>query len=190
MERFLRVLKRKGGVVRGEMGKLLRVDLTARSYKEEEIDEETRRKFLGGRGLGTKILWDELPAGTDPFSPENIVVIATGPLTGTKTPSSGRHCIVSKSPLTGGVGFTTSGGTWAAELRRCGYDAIVLKGKAEKPTYLWIQDGNVEFRSAEHLWGKLVSEVDDMIRKETEEDAKVLQIGLSLIHISEPTRPY
>ena len=169
----------EGGVVRREMGKLLRVDLSARSYKEEEIDEETRRKFLGGRGLGTKILWDELPAGTDPFSPENIVVIATGPLTGTKTPSSGRHCIVSKSPLTGGIGFTTSGGTWAAELRRCGYDAIILKGKAEKPTYLWIQDGNVEFRSAEHLWGKLVSEVDDMIRKETEEDAKVLQIGIA-----------
>lgn len=159
-------------------GKILRIDLTSESFKEEEIEEETRRKFLGGRGLGTKILYDELPAGTDPFSAENIVVIAVGPLTGTKTPSSGRHVVVSKSPATGGVTFTSSGGTWAAELRKIGYDAIVIKGKADKPTYLWINDGNVEFRDAGKYWGKLVSETDDGIRAETEEEAKVLQIGI------------
>lgn len=158
--------------------KLLQVDLSACSCDERDVDEGTVRKFLGGRGLGTKILYDELPAGTDPLSPENIVVIATGPLTGTKTPSSGRHCIVTKSPLTGGITFTTSGGTWAAELRRCGYDGIVLKGKAEKPTYIWIHDGGVEFRDASGLWGKLVSEVDDIIRGETDREAKVLQIGI------------
>jgi aldehyde:ferredoxin oxidoreductase len=159
-------------------GKVLRIDLSSESFKKEEIEEQTRRKFLGGRGLGAKILYDELPAGTDPFSAENIVVIATGPLTGTKTPSSGRHVVVSKSPATGGMTFTSSGGTWAAELRKVGYDAIVIKGKAEKPTYLWISDGNVEFRDASKYWGKLVIEVDDGIRGETDEEAKVLQIGI------------
>lgn len=160
-------------------GKILRIDLTSASFKEEEIDEETCRKFLGGRGLGAKILYDELPAGTDPFSAENIVVIATGPLTGTKTPSSGRHVVVSKSPATGGMTFSSSGGTWSVDFRKTGYDAIVVKGKAEKPTYLWISDGGVEFRDASKFWGKQVIEVDDGIRAETEEEAKVLQIGIA-----------
>lgn len=160
-------------------GKLLRVDLRSHIFEEEDISAETARKFLGGRGLGVKILYDELNANVDPLSKENIVVIATGPLTGTKTPSSGRHVVVSKSPVTGGVTFTSSGGTWAVQLRRCGYDAIVIKEKAEKPTYLWISDGVVEFRDASKFWGKLVSEVDDGIREETDEETKVLQIGVA-----------
>jgi len=160
-------------------GKVLRIDLTPCSFKEEAIEEEKRRKFLGGRGLGAKILYDELPAGTDPFSAENIVVIATGPLTGTKTPSSGRYVVVSKSPATGGMTFSSSGGTWAAELRKTGYDAIVIKGKAEKPTYLWIFDGGVEFRDASKFWGKFVIEADEGIRADTDEEAKVLQIGIA-----------
>lgn len=160
-------------------GKLLRVDLRSHIFEEEDISAENARKFLGGRGLGARILYDELDANVDPFSEENIVVIAAGPLTGTKTPSSGRHVVVSKSPLTGGVTFTSSGGTWAVQLRRCGYDAILIKEKAEKPTYLWISDGVVEFRNAGKFWGKLVSEVDDGIRGETDEEAKVLQIGIA-----------
>ncbi|KAF5430827.1 aldehyde:ferredoxin oxidoreductase [Candidatus Methanophagaceae archaeon] len=160
-------------------GKILRIDLTAESFKEEETDEATCRKFLGGRGLGAKILYNELPAGTDPFSAENIVVIATGPLTGTKTPSSGRHVVISKSPATGGMTFSSSGGTWAVEFRKTGYDLIVLKGKAEKPTYLWISDGVVEFRDASKFWGKQVIEADDGIRAETDKEAKVLQIGIA-----------
>lgn len=155
-------------------GKILRIDLTLESFKEEEIDKETCRKFLGGRGLGAKILYDEVPAGTDSFSAENIVVIATGPLTGTKTPSSGRHFVVSKSPTTGGMTFSSSGGTWAAEFRKTGHDVIVIKGKAGKPTYLWISDGGVEFRDASKFWGKQVIEVDDGIRAATDEEAKVL----------------
>ena len=159
-------------------GKVLRIDLSSKSSGVEEIGEETSRKFLGGRGLGAKILYDELPAGTDPLSAENIVVIATGPLSGTKTPSSGRHAVVSKSPATGGMTFTTSGGTWAAEFRKTGYDAIVIKGKADTPTYLWINDGDVEFRDASTFWGKLVIDADDGIRADTDADAKVLQIGI------------
>ncbi|RCV63903.1 aldehyde:ferredoxin oxidoreductase [Methanophagales archaeon] len=160
-------------------GKILRIDLTSESFKDEEIADKMCRAFLGGRGLGAKVLYDELPAGTDSFSAENIVVIATGPLTGTKTPSSGRHVVVSKSPATGGLTFSSSGGTWSVELRKTGYDAIVLKGKAEKPTYLWISDSGVEFRDASKFWGKQVIEVDDGIRAETEEEAKVLQIGIA-----------
>jgi aldehyde:ferredoxin oxidoreductase len=159
-------------------GKVLRIDLSSKSSEVEEIADETARKFLGGRGLGAKILYDELPAGTDPLSAENIVVIATGPLSGTKTPSSGRHAVVSKSPATGGMTFATSGGTWAAEFRKTGYDAIVIKGKADTPTYLWINDGDVEFRDASNFWGKLVIDADDGIRAETDEEAKVLQIGI------------
>ncbi len=159
-------------------GRVLRIDLTLESFEEKEIEEETRRKFLGGRGLGAKVLYEELPAGTDCFSPENIVVIATGTLTGTKSPSSGRHVMISKSPATGGITFTSAGGTWAAELRKAGYDAIVIKGKAEKPTYLWATDGGVEFKDASKYWGKYVIEVDDGIRAETDEEAKVLQIGI------------
>jgi len=160
-------------------GKMLRVDLTSKSCKEEEIDEETARMFLGGRGLGVKILYDELQANVDPLSQQNIIVVATGPLTGTKSASSGRHVVISKSPATGGLTFASAGGTWAAEFKKCGYDAIVVKGKAEKPTYISIDDENVEFRDAGKFWGKLVSEVDDGIRAETDEEAKVLQIGIA-----------
>ncbi|KCZ73353.1 aldehyde:ferredoxin oxidoreductase [Candidatus Methanoperedens nitroreducens] len=157
--------------------KILKVDLTACGYETQLLDERTARGYLGGRGLGTKILYDEQPAGVDPLSPENIIVFATGPLTGTRTPSSGRHFVVSKSPATGGITFTSSGGTWSAELRKAGYDAIVVKGTAERPVYLWIEDGDVELRDAGSFWGKLVSETDEGIRKETHNEAKVLCIG-------------
>ena len=158
-------------------GKLLRVDLSSSQYETKDLDKKIARDYLGGRGLGTKILYDELPPRIDPFSPENILVFATGPLTGTKTPSSGRHFVISKSPLTGGITFTSSGGTWSAELRKTGFDAIVVKGKAQTPTYLWIEDGTIELRDAGTFWGKLVSETDEGIRDETHEEAKVLCIG-------------
>jgi len=118
--------------MKGFTGKILRVDLSSSNYKSQDLDEKTAREFLGGRGLGAKILYDEQNARTDPFSPENILVFATGPLTGTKTPSSGRHFVISKSPATGGMTFSSSGGTWAVELKKAGYDAVVVKGKAKK----------------------------------------------------------
>ncbi len=161
----------------GYMEKILRVDLTNGKIEVENLKESFAEKFLGGRGFGAKILYEELKAGVDPFSPENIIVFATGPLTGTRTPESGRHTVISKSPLTGGIGTSTSGGFWGYMLKKAGFDAIVVKGSAEKPVYLWVEDGKAEIRPAEHLWGKLVSEADDMIREETEKRAKVLQIG-------------
>lgn len=161
----------------GYMGRILRVDLSSGKIEKENLKEGFARKFLGGRGFGARILYDEIKAGTDPFSPENVIVFATGPLTGTRTPESGRHTVISKSPLTGGIGTSTSGGFWGYMLKKAGFDAIVVRGSADKPVYLWVEDGKAEIRSAEHLWGKLVSEVDDIIREETEKRAKVLQIG-------------
>lgn len=111
--------------MKGFTGKILRVDLSSSTCESQDLDEKIARDYLGGRGLGTRILHDEQEAGIEPFSAENILVFATGPLTGTKTPSSGRHFIVSKSPATGGITFTSSGGTWAVELKKAGYDAVL-----------------------------------------------------------------
>lgn len=159
--------------------KMLRIDLTSKSFKFEEINEKVIRKYLGGRGLGVKILHDELPAGTDPLSPENVVVIATGLLTGSKAPSSGRYEVVTKSPMTGSILSSNSGGSWGKELRWAGVDVIVIKGKAEKPTYIWINDGKVEFKDASAFWGNTLIESDEGMRAETDEEAKVLQIGMA-----------
>ena len=160
-------------------GKLLRIDLSSKSYKTETIDEAILRKFLGGRGYGAKIIYDELPPKTDPLSPENIVVIATGPLTGSKAPSGSRYAIITKSPLTGAILSANSGGYWGTHLRRAGVDAMIIKGKAESPTYLWIHDNTIEFRDASRMWGKKIIESDTMFKAETDEDAKVLQIGIA-----------
>ena len=165
--------------MKGYMGTVLRIDLDRQNAEKQKLDEQLARNFLGGRGLGAKILYDELKSGTDPLSPENILVFAIGPLTGTRTPSSGRHVVVSKSPLTGGIAFTSSGGTWGAELKRAGYDAIVVKGKAKKPLYLWIEDDEVGFRDAKEHWGKMISQSDEGIKSETDDEAKVLQIGIA-----------
>src|SRR3990170_2955369 len=165
--------------MKGYTENILRIDLAAQSVTKEKLDEKIARDFLGGRGFGTKILYDEMKQGADALSPDNIIVFAVGPLTGTRTPSSGRHVVVSKSPLTGGIAFTSSGGTWGAELKRAGYDAIVVKGKAKKPLYLWIEDDEVGFRDAKEHWGKMISQSDEGIKSETDDEAKVLQIGIA-----------
>lgn len=158
-------------------GRFLRVELARSKFRDTVIPEDEVRMFLGGRGMAVKILHDEAPPYGDPLIEPSVFVIATGPLTGTRTPSSGRHLIASKSPVTGGIGWGSAGGDWAAELRRAGYDGIIITGRAPKLTYLWIKDGAVEFRDATKFRGKFVSEVDDAIRAETDSDAKVTQIG-------------
>ncbi|MDI3502993.1 MAG: aldehyde:ferredoxin oxidoreductase [Archaeoglobi archaeon] len=165
----------------GYMGKLLRVDLTRKEVKEEELKEELARKFIGGSGLAAKILYDELPdpAGVDPLSPENILIFMTGPLVGVKVPNSGRHSVCAKSPLTGIWGEANSGGTWGVEFKKTGYDGIVITGKAEKPVYLWIHEGGVEIRDASHLWGRDTFETDDIIKEETDKKAVTASIGPS-----------
>ena len=119
----------------GYTGKLLRVDLSNQKISVEEIDHEVLRKFMGGVGYGVKLLYDELPAGIDPLGPENKIIFTTGPLTGTGAPGSGCHEICFKSPLTGVWGETRSGGEWGGNLRKAGYDFLVIEGTAEEPQY-------------------------------------------------------
>lgn len=159
-------------------GRILRVNLTHKRIIEEKLDENVARRFLGGRGLGVKILFDELKPGIDPFSPENKLVIATGVGTGIPFPGNARFVIMAKSPLTGIWGEANAGGYFGPELKFAGYDAIIVEGKAEDPVYLWIHKDGVDIRDASHLWGKITGETQRIIREEVK-DAKtrVLCIG-------------
>lgn len=161
----------------GWTGKIIRVNLSEGSIKVENLRMKDAYEYLGGRGLGVKILSDEVDPKVDPLSPENKLIFMTGPLTGTLAPCSGRYEVVAKAPLTGTVGGANSGGHFGPELKFAGYDGIIFEGKAEKPVYLWINDDKIELRSAEHLWGKKVFDTTDELLKETSEDARVACIG-------------
>lgn len=121
----------------GFTGTLLRIDLTAGSIQKEILDPVLAKKYLGGRGLGTKIYTDETASGIDPFAPENKLILMTGPLTGTFAPSAGRLMWITKAPLTGTIGCANSGGYFGPELKYAGYDGIIFEGKAETPVYLF-----------------------------------------------------
>ncbi len=150
----------------GYNGKILRVNLSNNSTSVETIDELFCRKYLGGAGFVSYFLLKELRRGIDPLSPENKLIFALGPVTGVPLSGSGRHCIGAKSPLTGGYAKAESGGFWGAELKHAGYDAIIVEGKAKKPVYLWIHDGEVDIRDASHLWGRTTKETEQTIRTE------------------------
>jgi len=139
--------------MKGWNGRLLRVDLTKSKTKVQEYDEDLAKSFVGGRGFAVKLLWDELKPGTDPLSPENMLIFATGPLTGLVLPSSGKMVVASKSPLTGGYGDGNLGTTASPNLRKAGLDAVVITGRASKPSYLLIDDDTHEIRDASDLWG-------------------------------------
>ena len=161
--------------------KLLRLDLTNQKAREEKIDEKTLRRFLGGRGLGAFLALKEIPKGVDPFSPENRIYILTGPLTGTGAFETGRYHVVGKSPLTGILGDSNSGGQFGPWLRFAGYDGIVVEGISEDPVWVSIVDGEVKFHCASHLWGKGVIHTEKVIREEmdttSESVGSVLAIG-------------
>lgn len=160
------------------MGKFLRVNLSSGQIKEEKISDEILRDFIGGRGLGVKILYDELEPGIDPLSPENKILILTGPVTGTPTPESGRWCSVTKSPLTYTIHDSHSGGDFGPYLKFSGFDGVIFEGASEKPVYLWIDDGKPELRDAKHLWGKDIFQTTDTIIKESgDEKTRVACIG-------------
>ncbi len=159
-------------------GKILTVDLSSSKKEEEELGEDMYKKFLGGYGLGAKIIYDRLPQGADPLGEESILGFAPGLLTATGALFTGRYMAMGKSPLTGGWGDSNSGGTLAPEIKRAGYDAIFVKGKASGPVYIWIGDGKVEIREAKHLWGKTTEETEDSIAEEIGvKGVKVLSIG-------------
>lgn len=160
------------------LGKVMRVNLTEGTIKTESPCEKTVKNFIGGRGYGTKVLYDEVPAGTDPLSPENKLIFANGPLTGKGAPSAGRYMVITKSPLTGCIASSNSGGFWGAELARAGWFMIILEGKSPKPVYLWINDDKVEIRDAGAIWGKDGHEAtDDILAAVGNSQAKVACIG-------------
>lgn len=161
----------------GWAGLILRVNLTEGKIEKQAISEELRTKFIGGRGINDKILFDELKAKTDAFDPTNRIIFGTGPLTGTIAAGSGRFNVTSKSPL-GFLGDGNCGGHWAPELKFAGYDHIVVLGKSEKPVYLNISDDDVELRDAKNLWGLDTWETQKVIRDELkDEEVQIVCIG-------------
>jgi aldehyde:ferredoxin oxidoreductase len=162
----------------GYNGKILRVNLTDRILFEEPLDETFCRMYIGGPGFINYILWKELKPGIDALSPENKLIFALGPVTGLLLPGSSRMCIGAKSPLTGGISKSEAGGNWPAELKRTGYDAIVIEGKSATPVYLWVQDGKTVIKDAVHLWGKLTKETETAIKNElADESIQISSIG-------------
>jgi len=162
----------------GYCGKFLRINLSTGQIKKEDLDLELAMKFVGGRGLGSYFLAEEVDPKTESLSPANKIIIATGPLTGSQAPTGGRYMVVTKSPLTGTIASSNSGGYWGTELKRAGYDMIILEGKSESPCYIYINDDTVEIKDATKYWGKLVSETTDLLADEVgDARARVLTIG-------------
>lgn len=161
----------------GWTGTILRVNLTTGQITREPTSPRLAKQFIGARGLATKMMYDEVDPKVDPLSPANKLIFAPGPFTGTYAPSGGRYDVVTKGPLTGTIAASNSGGFFGAELKYAGYDLLIVEGKAEKPVYLWIKDDQVEIRDASHLWGQTVPDTTDLVRAETDEDAKVACIG-------------
>jgi aldehyde:ferredoxin oxidoreductase len=163
----------------GSTGKILRVDLTTRSQRVEEFNEAFYRLYPGGKALAGYLLLRELPPHTDPLGPENMLVLATGLLTGAPLATATRFTAAARSPLTLTYGESEAGGYWGPELKLAGFDAVVFTGRADKPVYLWIQDGEASLRDAGHLWGRHPAEVEADIRNElSDQKVRVLQIGL------------
>jgi aldehyde:ferredoxin oxidoreductase len=155
----------------GYTGKILRVDLTNRKTEIETRGDEFYRAYLGGKAMVAYDLLNEALRNVDAFSPENVLVFAAGPLTGAAVSGQGRNGAGAKSPLTAGFGNAEGGGYWGAELKRAGFDGIIVKGRSNKPAYLWIHSGGVEIRDAAHLWGKTTGETEDALRAELKDHA-------------------
>lgn len=161
----------------GYTGRILRVDLTSGAISTEPLDLELAHKFVGGRGLGAKLLFDNLSPGTDPMSPENVLVFITGPLVG--LPFFGaKHVVLTKSPLTGGFLDSYCGGHFASELKFAGFDGIIITGQAPEPCYLWVHNGKAELREAGDIWGKGCMQAEDMLKAAVKDErARVAVIG-------------
>ncbi len=162
----------------GWAGQRLRVDLSSGKIMKEPLSYEYRRKWLGGRGFNSEVIYNEVPPNMDPFDPAARVCFGVGPVSGTAAPSTGRVTVTCKSPLTGGFGDSNMGGHWGAELKYAGYDQVIVQGRAKHPVYIWIDDDKVEIRDARHLWGKFPREADQMIKEELgDEDIHIVMIG-------------
>lgn len=163
----------------GYMGKILRVNLSQSTITEEFPDEKTVELLLGGVGLATKYLFDEVKPGIDPLGPENKLIFMTGPLTGTKSPSTGRYSVVAKSPLTGLWGHANSAGYWGRDFKRSGFDGVIFEDISSQPVYFITDNGKAELRDATHLWGKSTLETTQRIKAELGEEFNVTCIGIA-----------
>ncbi|MFX1534202.1 MAG: aldehyde ferredoxin oxidoreductase N-terminal domain-containing protein [Promethearchaeota archaeon] len=161
----------------GWTGNLLWVNLTKRKIVTQRFGHDLAKSFLGGRGFAIKILWDNLNSGVNPFSPDNLVVFAAGPLTGFSLPSSGKVVVATKSPLTGGYGDGNLGTRLTVQMRKAGYDGIVIRGKASKPTVLFIQDDQTEFIDGKDFWGKGTIKTERELKEEYSKNVGVVSIG-------------
>ncbi len=170
----------------GYTGKILRVDLTKKTIEVEEPDELFYRRYLGGSGLIAYYLLKELRPDVDPLGPDNLLIFAGGPITGVPVAGSGRSAVGGKSPLNGGYGEADVGGFFGAELRRAGFDAVLVRGKADSPVYLWLHDGEAEIRPADHLWGMTTGDCQAAVQEELDEKAARFALigpaGEKLVH--------
>lgn len=162
------------------MGKILRVNLTDKKMREEKLDENLLKKYIGQVGIGARIMYDEVPPEVDAYHPENRLIFMTGPFTGTTVQSPSNFQVISQNPITGyNIAVANSHGFWGPRLKFAGFDGVVIQGAAEKPVYLWIHEGEYEIRDASRIWGKADTfETEDLIKKEVgQEKASVVAIG-------------
>jgi len=157
--------------------KILRVNLTTRKVTMEDVDPKIARDYLGGRGWAIYYMYKEMDPAVDPLSPENMLIFATGPLTATPAPTGNRYMVVTKSPLTGALAHSNSGGDFPTWMKRTGFDMFIFEGKASEPVYVWVNEEQVEVRSAAHVWGKDTHETTDILLTETHPEARVACIG-------------
>ncbi|GAB4457639.1 MAG: aldehyde ferredoxin oxidoreductase family protein [Anaerolineae bacterium] len=160
----------------GWMGKILVVDLTSRAIETQPLDMEIARLYIGGRGLGARLLWDLVGPEVEPLAPENVLIFATGPLTASGFQTSNRFSVSTKSPLTGTVLDANSGGWWGMQLKRTGYDAIIVKGRAETPVYIDVVPEGVAIKDAAHLWGMTAAQTAEALGQDNNR-RNVLCIG-------------
>jgi aldehyde:ferredoxin oxidoreductase len=161
----------------GWHGRVLRVNLTEGTIREESFSEEVARKYLGARGLAIRYLLQGLVPKAKPLSPENMLIMATGPLTSTPAPTGNRYLAITKSPLTGALAYSNSGGVFPTMMKRSGYDLFLFEGKADTPVYLYVDERRAELREATHVWGHDTHYTDDTLKAETSADAAVACIG-------------
>ena len=150
----------------GHIGKVLIADLSDQTYVIEDLDPGWARDFLGGPSLGARYLYELMPANTPVFSPESVLGFVTGPVNGSRANMGGRYTVVSKSPVTGGFNDSSSGGNFGPSMKRAGFDAIFVKGISQKPVYIFVDDGKVEFRDASALWGKTTIDTETALKAE------------------------
>ncbi len=169
--------------MKGWTGQLLRVNLTTKEATIEVYPKDFALQFVGGRGFAAKILWDEVPRGTDPLSPANKFIASVGPLSGLSMPNVGKTVVAAKSPLTGGYGDGNLGSHFGSQLRRSGFDLVVIEGKADSPVYVLIEDSEISIIDADNLWGKGAFEAEQKLEDQHGKSVGTLLIGQGGEHL-------